>query len=82
MKRLYVKPQHRKSGVGKKLSEIVIARAAEIGYCCMRLDTISTMTEAIGLYRSLGFSEIDPYRYNPIEGAVFMELELLGKKLN
>lgn len=78
MKRLYVQPQHRRSGVGKKLSEIVIARAAEIGYSRMRLDTISAMTEAVGLYRSLGFREIDSYCYNPIEGAVFMELELLG----
>lgn len=76
MKRLYVQPQQRRSGVGKKLSEIVIARAAEIGYARMRLDTIITMNEATELYRSLGFKEIDPYRYNPIEGAVFMELEL------
>lgn len=79
MKRLYVQPQHRRSGVGKKLSEIVIGRAAGIGYTHMRLDTIITMNEATELYRSLGFREIDPYRYNPIEGAVFMELELLGR---
>ena len=76
MKRLYVQPQQRRSGVGKRLSEIVIARAAEIGYARMRLDTIITMNEATELYRSLGFKEIDPYRYNPIEGAVFMELKL------
>ncbi len=79
MKRLYVRLQYRRSGIGRKLSEIVIARAVEVGYCRMRLDTISTMTEAVGLYQSLGFKEIDPYRYNPIEGAAFMELELPGR---
>ena len=78
MKRLYVQPQHRRSGVGKKLSEIVISKAAEIGYTRMRLDTIITMNDAVEPYRSLGFREIDPYRYSPIEGAVFMELKLIG----
>lgn len=42
----------------------------------MRLDTINTMKEAVKLYEKLGFQQIEPYTYNPIEGAVFMELNL------
>jgi hypothetical protein len=41
----------------------------------MRLDTVCEPTK--GLYRSLGFREIPPYQHVPIEGVIFMELELL-----
>jgi ribosomal protein S18 acetylase RimI-like enzyme len=42
----------------------------------MRLDSLPSMGSALSLYRQLGFREIRPYRNNPIEGAVFMELQL------
>ena len=76
MKRLYVRPEFRGKGVGKKLAEAVIEEARRLGYGRMRLDTVSGMKEANNMYRSLGFTEIGPYRYNPLEGAVFMELSL------
>ena len=44
----------------------------------MRLDTLPGMVEAQRLYRELGFREIAPYRPNPVPGAVFMELALIG----
>jgi putative acetyltransferase len=77
MKRLYLRPEFRGQGLGKKLVTTLIAAAREIGYERMLLDTLpGKMDEAIALYRSLGFREIAAYYHNPVEGALFMELRL------
>ena len=77
MKRLYVRPQFRGLDLGRQLTEKIIAEARGVRYKKMRLDTIvGKMDHAIALYRQLGFREIDPYRPNPISGALYMELEL------
>lgn len=77
MKRLYVREQFRGLGIGRALAEAVIDEARKIGYNYMRLDTVPSMEVARKLYVSLGFKQTSPYRYNPIEGAVFMELRLV-----
>ena len=76
MKRLYTKPQFRGLGIGRAMCEEVIGWARRSDYERMRLDTLPSMEEAKDLYRSLGFREIEPYRFNPVEDASFMELAL------
>jgi len=76
MKRLYVKERFRGLGVGRALTKAIIELTGRIGYNYMRLDTVPAMEAARALYVSVGFKQTSPYRYNPIEGAVFMELRL------
>src|SRR4029077_14915934 len=76
LKRLYVRPNARETGLGAALTEAVLERAREAGYTRVRLDTLPTMAVAQALYRRLGFREVAPYRLNPIPGALYMECDL------
>jgi ribosomal protein S18 acetylase RimI-like enzyme len=80
MKRLYIRPEHRGKGLGKRLTLVVLEEAARLGYGRIRLDTTPEMAMAIQLYESLGFTRIAPYRTNPVKGALFMEIEVKSKR--
>jgi ribosomal protein S18 acetylase RimI-like enzyme len=72
MKRLYVRPEMRGARLGQQLVERVCAEAREAGYRRIFLDTLPTMTAAIGLYVTLGFTETEPYVFNPVSGVRYL----------
>jgi putative acetyltransferase len=76
MKRLYVRPAYRSSGLGKRLVEAVIHAARQAGYSELRLDTLPSMSAAQALYQRLGFNEIAPYGAKYLPGTRFYALRL------
>jgi len=71
MKRLFVAPEGRGLGLGRALAEAILAEGARLGYAELRLDTLPSMQDAIGLYRKLGFVSIEPYYAAPA-GTIFL----------
>ena len=76
MKRMYVRPSHRGSGLGRALAERIVAEARSIGYRRIKLDTLPRLAAAIALYESMGFAEAARYNDNPVEGVRYFALDL------
>lgn len=79
MKRLYVAPSARGSGLGRRLVHAVVAEAICIGYSRIVLDTLPSMTAAMSLYRDCGFRECPPYYANAAPGTRFMQRSLRSR---
>jgi putative acetyltransferase len=75
-KRLYLRPRFRGSGLGRTLMDWVIAEARRMGYREMVGDTMPVMTQALEMYRRMGFERTGPYAENPTPGAIFLRLKL------
>ena len=77
LKRLWVEPGAKGTGIGRDLTRTAIAFARDADYAEMKLDTLKNrMPAAIALYRSLGFVNAEPYTHNPEPDVLFMTLKL------
>lgn len=76
MKRLYVRPPWRGTGLGRRLAEAIVEQAREVGYREMVLDTLARLEAAVALYESIGFVRRTPYYDNPLEDVIYMTRRL------
>ncbi|HNW85864.1 MAG TPA: GNAT family N-acetyltransferase [Candidatus Limiplasma sp.] len=68
IKRMFVRPAYRRHGLAKRLLAALESRAAERGCRQLVLETNPAMADAVALYQSYGFAEIEnfgPYRDLP-----------------
>ncbi|HVZ63642.1 MAG TPA: GNAT family N-acetyltransferase [Lacunisphaera sp.] len=68
LKRMYVRPEFRGAGHGRRLIERLAAHARAHGITLLRLETGTKQDEAIRLYEAAGFRPIPPfgpYREDP-----------------
>ena len=76
MKRLYVRPSYLGRGLGRRLAGAIVDEAKAAGYARMRLDSLERLVAARTLYESMGFARIPAYYDNPLDGVLFMQLDL------
>ena len=76
LKRVYVRPAARGTGLGRRLVQRMILEARQAGYTRMCLDVLPEFVAAQQLYRSLGFVPAPPVSWNPVPGTQFLGLDL------
>ncbi len=76
IKRMYIKPDFRGKGLGRKMLDKAIYEAKRLDYRFLRLDAVPDMKSAIHLFTSKGFYEIEDYGSNPLDDVRFMEYKL------
>jgi GNAT superfamily N-acetyltransferase len=65
IKRMWVADRARGMGLGRRMLEALERQAAEFGATTVRLDTNRNLTEAIAMYRSAGYTDIERYNDEP-----------------
>lgn len=81
IKRMYVRPEYRRRGIGRSLVKAILNKARQIGYSTLRLDSAPFAQQAHALYHSLGFQLREPYAESEIPQQyhsqwIFMEMNL------
>ena len=65
MNRLYVRAEHRRLGIGRKLTTAAIDRARQLDYRRVMVDVIPQRVSVIRFYESLGFRDVEPFTLYP-----------------
>ncbi len=65
LKRMWVDDSARGLGIGRRLLDELERHAAALGAGVVTLETNGALTEAINLYRSAGYSEVEPFNDEP-----------------
>lgn len=65
LKRMWVGPEARGLGVGRRLIAEAEAQARQMGARAIRLETNRSLREAIALYRQCGYAEVDAFSAEP-----------------
>ena len=76
VRRLFVRDQGRGLGVGRALADQLVIQAQLAGFTKLVLNTLPEMTEAVGLYESMGFRECEPYVDEPLDGVLYFSFDL------
>lgn len=76
LKRLYVRPQYRGTGLGLSLLEWALAQARACDYTEMVADTMPVMERALEMYDRIGFERTQPYSDQATPGAIYLRLKL------
>lgn len=81
IKRMYVRPEFRRQGLGRALMNHLHNEAAQQHYQCLRLDSAPFLPESHQLYRTSGFQDIQPYEGTEVpkefhKNWIFMERTL------
>ncbi len=77
LKRMYVKPMYRKLNIAAKMLESIEIFAVAAGYRSIKLDTLSSMLPAMNFYKKNGYTETEPYYYNPNLNTVYFEKAII-----
>jgi putative acetyltransferase len=76
IKRVYVKSRSRGGGHGRRIARTLLTFARTRGYDRVVLDTLPSMTAAIGIYQKLGFVPTTAYWEHPVSNALYFEHRL------
>jgi putative acetyltransferase len=82
LKRMYTIPEFRGQKIGASLLKKAVDLSTQLGYKWLLLDTLPSMEAAIKLYKEAGFNDIEPYRYNPFDTAIYMGKDLVSLNKN